>query len=78
MLRGWKKADLYCSRWDYVQMKMLALMKYSDKAASTRQRLLQFRKHFSHQGIEIEFCPFLSNDYLEQTFRGNAAPIFSS
>ena len=58
-------------------MKMLALMKYGDKAASTRQRLLQFREHFSRQGIEITFCPLLTNDYLEETFRGNAAPILS-
>ena len=58
-------------------MKMLALMKYGNKAASTRQRLLQYREHFSHQGIETEFFPLLDNDYLEQTFRGNAGPIFS-
>ena len=58
-------------------MKMLALMKYGNKAASTRQRLLQYREHFSHQGIETEFFPLLDNDYLEQTFRGNAVPIFS-
>jgi glycosyltransferase involved in cell wall biosynthesis len=58
-------------------MKMLALMKYGDKAASTRQRLLQYREHFSRQGIEIAFFPLLSNDYLEQTYRGNATPVFS-
>ena len=58
-------------------MKMLALMKYGDKAASTRQRLLQYRAYFSHQGIEIVFCPLLHNDYLEQTFRGRPFPILS-
>jgi hypothetical protein len=58
-------------------MKMLALMKYGDKAASTRQRLLQYREHFLRAGIEIVFSPLLTNDYLKQTYKGAAAPFFS-
>jgi hypothetical protein len=56
---------------------MLALMKYGDKAASTRQRLLQYREYFCRQGIEIAFVPLLSNDYLAKTYGGNTAPVFS-
>ncbi|MCQ4191174.1 hypothetical protein NEI07_16510, partial [Methylocystis sp. NLS-7] len=58
-------------------IKLLALMKYGDKAASSRQRLLQYREHFSREGIEIIFCPLLTNNYIEQTFRGKGAPVLS-
>jgi glycosyltransferase involved in cell wall biosynthesis len=53
-------------------MKLLALMKYGDKAASTRQRLLQYRENLAQYGIEIEFSPLLTNDYLARRFRGTA------
>lgn len=58
-------------------MRMLALMKYGDKAASTRQRLLQYREHFARQGIEVNFSPLLSNEYLELTYGRRAIPFVS-
>jgi glycosyltransferase involved in cell wall biosynthesis len=58
-------------------MKMLALMKYGDKAASTRQRLLQYVPYFSRSGIEVSYSSLLSNDYLERTFQGQSAPVLS-
>jgi len=75
--RWFEKSDFSGAERGPSAMKMLALMKYGNKAASTRQRLLQYREHFSYQGIEIEFIPLLNNDYLEQSFRGNAVSIFS-
>jgi hypothetical protein len=58
-------------------MKMLALMKYGDQAASTRQRLLQYIEHFSNEGIDVEYYPLLSNNYLERLYAGKETPIFS-
>jgi glycosyltransferase involved in cell wall biosynthesis len=51
-------------------MKILALMKYDDLAASTRQRLLQYQCYFLAVGIEVRCAPLLSNEYLNDTFQG--------
>jgi glycosyltransferase involved in cell wall biosynthesis len=51
-------------------MKILALMKYDDLAASTRQRLLQYQRYFLAAGIEVSCVPLLSNEYLNDAFRG--------
>ncbi|MEK4033072.1 glycosyltransferase family 4 protein [Methylocystis sp. IM2] len=63
--------------WGRFSMKILALMKYGDKAASTRQRLLQYREHFASQGIEVTFSPLLTNEYLERAYGGNTLPFLS-
>jgi glycosyltransferase involved in cell wall biosynthesis len=72
-----KKLISHVRTWGSFSMRMLALMKYGDKAASTRQRLLQYTDHFARQGIEIAFFPLLANDYLERTYGGKAIPLFS-
>lgn len=56
-------------------MKMLALMKYGDRAASTRQRLLQFRPYLVDCDIEFINEPLLNNDYLDATFQGRRASL---
>jgi hypothetical protein len=51
---------------------MLALMKYGDRAASTRQRLLQFLPYLQDAGIDVEVCSLLDNDYVVRIGRGRA------
>lgn len=45
-------------------MRILALMKYGARAASTRQRLLQYVPYLSRNGIEIEVAALLDDEYL--------------
>ncbi|TCD04321.1 glycosyltransferase [Erythrobacteraceae bacterium CFH 75059] len=47
-------------------MRVLALTKYSARAASTRQRLLQFAPHLRQHGVEIEVRPLLDDRYMER------------
>ncbi len=57
-------------------MKMIAFMKYGEKAASTRQRLLQFVPNLEAAGIEVDWFPLLGNQQINQTGRlRNAAPL---
>jgi glycosyltransferase involved in cell wall biosynthesis len=51
-------------------MKILALMKYGDLAASTRQRLLQYGPVLGETGIALECVPLLDNHYLNRFNRG--------
>lgn len=57
-------------------MKVLALTKYGDRAASTRQRLLQFRPFFQQEGITVDYLPLLDNQYVKQlSDGGNVSPF---
>ena len=58
-------------------MKMLAIMKYGNKAASTRARLLQYRRHLKEQDIELSISYLLNDDYLNRRFSGGRSPFFS-
>lgn len=51
-------------------MKVLAFTKYAEQAASTRQRLLQYRLHPALSGIEIEYHALLGNDYIQGLSEG--------
>lgn len=53
--------------------KVLALMKYGDLAASTRQRLLQYRPHLSSSNIQVEYIPLLGNEYVHGLVSGKKA-----
>lgn len=46
-------------------MKILALTKYGDRAASTRQRLLQYGDALNSSSISYDFFPLLDNNYIE-------------
>ena len=46
-------------------LRVLALTKYGDKAASVRQRFLQFRSYLEREGFQLETSPLLDNSYLE-------------
>lgn len=52
-------------------MKILALMKYGNLAASTRQRLLQFMPHLNAADIEISPSALFDNGYLTAKFQGS-------
>lgn len=54
-------------------MRLLALTKYGDQAASTRQRFLQYRNHLAEAGLALHTAPLLDNSYLEVTFAGRRA-----
>lgn len=51
-------------------MRIMALMKYSSRAASTRQRLTQFLPYLQEQGIEVEVWPLLDDEYIARIADG--------
>lgn len=51
-------------------MRILALAKYGERAASTRQRLLQFSPFLQRNGIDLDVRPLLDNDYLDALMNG--------
>lgn len=48
-------------------MRMIAFMKYGQKAASTRQRLLQYIPHLQEAGIEVDWIALIGDDQINQT-----------
>lgn len=52
---------------------LLACTKYGDRAASVRQRYLQYASHLQAAGIELRPVPLLDNSYLDATFSGRSA-----
>lgn len=55
-------------------MRVLGLAKYGSRAASTRQRLLQYAPHLAERGIGLEIRALLDDDYIERLARGAAQP----
>lgn len=55
-------------------MKILAFMKYGDRAATTRQRLLQFLPALRENGIEVEYLPLLGNAHMQRLSDGRTTP----
>lgn len=51
-------------------MRVLGLAKYGPRAASTRQRMLQYRPHLASKGIDLEIRALLDDDYIERLARG--------
>lgn len=54
-------------------MRVLALMKYGVRAASTRQRLLQYLPYLAEHGIEVEVSPLLDDEHLRGLAEGRKA-----
>lgn len=54
-------------------MNLLTLTKYGDRAASARQRYLQFSGHLETARITLAVAPLLENSYLNATFSGGSA-----
>lgn len=59
-------------------MRVLAFMKYGELAASTRQRLLQYRPDLDAAGIEVEYLPLLNNDHIRRLADGRPASAGSA
>ncbi len=47
------------------ELRVLALAKYGELAASSRQRMVQYRQPLETQGILLKFAPLLSNEYVK-------------
>jgi hypothetical protein len=57
---------------DRLEIRVLALAKYGPRAASTRQRLLQFRPFLAEHGVEVDLRPLLDDRYLDALMAGRA------
>ena len=51
-------------------MRVLGLAKYGTRAASTRQRLLQYAPYLARHGVDLEIRPLLDDDYVARLARG--------
>jgi glycosyltransferase involved in cell wall biosynthesis len=58
-------------------LNLLAYTKYGDRAASARQRYLQFAGNLRAASINLQVVPLLDNSYLDATFSGLAASKMS-
>jgi len=58
-------------------IKVLGLALYGPLAASTRYRLGQYVPGLASQGIDLQICHLLGDDYLRRRFSGGALPIAS-
>jgi len=47
-------------------MKMIAFMKYGGRAASTRQRLLQYIPYLNAEGVYVDWFPLIDDDYINR------------
>lgn len=56
-------------------MRVLAFAKYGTRAASTRQRFVQYEPALAEAGISVEYAPLLDNDHMERLVRGRRASI---
>lgn len=56
-------------------IKVLGLALYGPLAASTRYRLGQYVPGLASQGIDLQICHLLGDDYLRQRFKGGSLPI---
>ena len=51
-------------------MRVLALAKYGTRAASTRQRMLQYEPFLARHGVDLNLRPLLDNNYLDALMSG--------
>ena len=56
-------------------IKVLGLALYGPLAASTRYRLGQYVPGLASQGIDLQICHLLGDDYLRRRFGGGSLPI---
>lgn len=55
--------------------KIVILPKYGSRAASMRQRFLQYEKFINKSDMHVEYWPLFSNTYLEKLFLGKKPTI---
>ncbi len=58
-------------------MKILALPRYSRRAASSRYRMFQFEGYFRGLGWEIDYHPLLDDSYIGYLYSGSRFPFAS-
>jgi len=58
-------------------MRVLALTKYADAAASTRQRFIQYGPGLQEAGIDLCYSPLLGNEYLREVLVGRRPSLMS-
>jgi glycosyltransferase involved in cell wall biosynthesis len=63
---------LWVERRSFI-MKIALLTKYGEKAASTRQRFIQYQPYLNKARIETEFLPLLDDCYLENLYNNGRA-----
>jgi glycosyltransferase involved in cell wall biosynthesis len=64
------ETGLACSRGpEFSPKRILAFMKYGDRAASTRQRLLQYLPYLEKRNIHFDILALLDNDYVANISR---------
>lgn len=54
-----------------------AFVRHGDRAAATRQRLLQFGDYFRQEGIELAVSPLFSNTYLDRLYADDRRSLHS-
>jgi hypothetical protein len=59
-------------------VRVLALTKYGNLSASTRQRFVQYEPHLAKAGISVEYSPLLDNDHLRGLVEGRPSGPFST
>ena len=59
-------------------MRILALLKYGKKAASTRQRFIQFQPALEDAGIEVDYAPFFDDTHIAGLVAGRRASVFTA
>lgn len=58
-------------------MRVLALVKYGRRAASTRQRFLQYEPFLAAAGFTVDYAPLLGDAYLERLVDGRRPSLLS-
>ena len=56
-------------------MKVTAFTRYGPRAASTRQRFVQYFPALREAGIEVQHCPLLGDDYVAGLVTGDRYPL---
>jgi glycosyltransferase involved in cell wall biosynthesis len=56
-------------------MRVLALMKYGPRAASTRQRLMQFEPFLHQHGVSVELSPLLGDEHIARLAEGRSVAV---
>jgi glycosyltransferase involved in cell wall biosynthesis len=65
------------NRTDMSEIRVLAFLKYGDRAASTRQRLLQYIPYLARTGIKFEHSVLLDNSYVASIGTKSKVPTAS-
>jgi glycosyltransferase involved in cell wall biosynthesis len=60
-----------------MDMRVLALTRYSSLGSSSRVRFYQYFPYLTSFGVELQAAPFFDNDYVRNLYEGKREPAFS-